>query len=220
VLRNPARHLKGRSGVIHVGANVGQEREVYAAFGLRVLWIEPIPEVYERLVANIAEFPAQRALLALVTDRDGGEYEFHVASNNGGSSSILDFKLHREIWPRVEFVRSLRLRSLTLPSLLRSEGIDVRDYDVLVLDTQGSELLVLQGAEPLLRQFGRVQVEAADFEAYVGCCRVSDVGEFMRRHGYEEESRRRFAEREGCGSYYDIVYRRRGPALGARSGHP
>lgn len=36
---------KGR-GVIHVGANAGQERELYAAFGLHVIWIEPIPDVF------------------------------------------------------------------------------------------------------------------------------------------------------------------------------
>src|SRR5438046_1455790 len=77
------RFLKEASGVIHVGANVGEERELYDRHGLRVVWIEPISEVFETLTANIAGFPRQRALQYLVTDQDGTEHQFHVASNNG-----------------------------------------------------------------------------------------------------------------------------------------
>ena len=36
-------YLKRVTGVIHVGANAGQERELYASFHLDVVWIEPIP---------------------------------------------------------------------------------------------------------------------------------------------------------------------------------
>ena len=50
-------YLEDCHDVIHVGANEGQERESYARHGLRVVWIEPIPEVYERLASNIAPFP-------------------------------------------------------------------------------------------------------------------------------------------------------------------
>jgi 2-O-methyltransferase len=39
----------------------GQERELYAAFGLRVVWIEPIPEVFESLKLNICPYPKQCA---------------------------------------------------------------------------------------------------------------------------------------------------------------
>jgi hypothetical protein len=41
------------SGVVHVGANIGQERQLYAAHKLNVLWIEPISEVFKRLESNI-----------------------------------------------------------------------------------------------------------------------------------------------------------------------
>ena len=35
--------LADARGVIHVGANVGQERDLYAAYRLPVVWIEPTP---------------------------------------------------------------------------------------------------------------------------------------------------------------------------------
>jgi FkbM family methyltransferase len=205
---DPNEFLRAVRGVVHVGANVGQERELYARHDLDVLWIEPIPEVFATLRDNLAGFPRQRAVQCLVTDRDGADYEFHVANNSGESSSILDMKEHKDVWPKVAFTHTLKLRSVTLPSLFEREGIDPAAYDALVMDTQGSELLVLQGAEPLLRQFKFIKTEVPDFEAYAGCARLADMEAFVRSHGYVERSRRLFASREAGGNYYDVVYER------------
>ena len=102
-------HLLRRSrGVIHVGANLGQERHFYDGLGLRVLWIEPIPDVYGALVKNLAEFPKQSAIKALITDKNGDNILFHLSNNGGQSSSIFDLHLHEDIWPDVQFVSDLQ----------------------------------------------------------------------------------------------------------------
>ena len=145
---NPDRFLKKASGVIHVGANTGQEIKLYAEHGLPVVWIEPIPEVFIKLKANLMGFTKQIAVEGLVTDFDDMEYQFHLASNNGASSSILELNLHKDIWPDVSFEQTIKLYSRTLPTLLKANQIDPAGYDMLVIDTQGSELLVLKGAEP------------------------------------------------------------------------
>lgn len=207
--RNPDSFLRGVSGVIHVGANTGQERELYEKFGLHVVWIEPIPEVFETLKENLRGFPNQRAIQCLITDRDDEEYQFHIANNNGESSSILDLKQHKDIWPTVTYTTAILLRSTTLASLLRIERIDPSDYQALIIDTQGSELLVLRGGVPLLDNFKYVKTEVADFESYAGCCQLADINSFMTQHGYREFSRYKFARRPGGGSYFDIVYRRK-----------
>jgi FkbM family methyltransferase len=131
------RFLSDISGLIHVGANTGQERYLYAAYGLRVLWIEPIPEIFYKLVANIKAFPGQRAVEDLVTDRDGEEYTFHISNNSGLSSSILALKQHKDIWPDVDYTESIPLTSTTLNSLLQREQIDPAEYQALIMDTQG-----------------------------------------------------------------------------------
>ena len=74
--------LRHVSGIIHVGANAGQERELYAQHDLDVIWVEPIPEVFATLHSNLKGFPRQRAFQYLVTDKDDQEYEFHVANNS------------------------------------------------------------------------------------------------------------------------------------------
>jgi FkbM family methyltransferase len=206
--RDPDRFFQEISGVIHVGANTGQERGLYERYGLRVIWIEPIPEVFETQKANLEGLHRQRALENLVTDRDDAEYQFHIANNNGASSSILDLKQHKDIWPTVAYAKTITLKSVTLATLLQRERIDPTEYDALIMDTQGSELLVLKGADPVLHNFKYIKTEVPDFESYEGCCQLLDIDSFLTRHGYKEFSRNKFANRAEGGSYYDIVYRR------------
>lgn len=205
---DPNRFLRSVRGVVHVGANVGQERELYRRHDLDVLWIEPIPEVFATLAANLAEFPRQRAIQALVTDRDGESYQFNVANNGGESSSILALKEHRDVWPKVDFTSTIALQSSTLATVLARELIDATRYDALIMDTQGSELLVLKGAEPILAQFRFIKTEVPDFEAYEGCARLDDIERFLVARGYKELARHRFASRTAGGSYFDVVYGR------------
>jgi len=206
--RDPDRFFKSVSGVIHVGANTGQEREYYRKLGLRVLWIEPIPRVFEELKLNLVEYPKQQAIQALVTDKDNETYDFHVANNNGASSSILEIKECRDIWPSIDFEGTIPLNSTTLTSLLLDQNIDISLYDCLVMDTQGTELLVLKGGESILKHFQYIKTEVANFESYTGCCRFEEIEEFMGIHGFRELHRHAFAWRCKGGAYYDVVYMR------------
>lgn len=210
------RFLDNARGVVHVGANIGQERDTYALCGLPVIWVEPVADIYARLCQNISAYPKQQAFCRLVTDRDGARYNFNIASNGGGSSSIFDLKLHRDIWPNVRFEESVELESITLTTLFAREHLDAQQYDVLVMDTQGSELLVLQGAEAMLGHFHYIRTEAADFEAYAGCCQVDDLVDYLGKHGFRELHRQSFAERAAGGRYYEVLFERK-PTLAAAS---
>jgi len=206
--KNQDKFLKEVSGVVHVGANLGQERELYSKHGLSVVWIEPIPEIFNQLKANLQGYKNQLAYQALVTDVEDKEYEFHVANNSGASSSILELKEHKDIWPEVNFTKTISLRSITLVSLFEKEKIDGSKYQALIMDTQGSELLVLRGSLPILNKFKFIKVEVPDFESYEGCCQLSDINKFMIEQGYKEFSRNKFASRAEGGNYFDIVYKK------------
>ncbi len=206
--RDDNRFLQHAHGVIHVGANSGQERDVYRKYQQPVVWIEPIAEVFATLTRNLRDYPQQRAFRYLITDKENETYSFHIANNNGASSSILDLKLHKDIWPGVKFEKTISLTSTTLPTMLAKENLRPADYDALVMDTQGSELLVLQGARPILDGFRFIKTEAPDFEAYAGCCMVAELTDFLSVEGFREMSRSKFAEHAGGGSYFDVVYQR------------
>jgi len=215
-IRKPARYLekyrdrkllKTISGIVHVGANRGQEIGLYARFDLDVIWIEPIPEVFEQLINNSKPYKKQKAYQALITDMDDQEYQFNIASNNGASSSIFQLKGHKEIWPSVEMIDTISLKSKTLNTLFKNEGIDPSKYQALVMDTQGSELLVLKGSVPLLKHFKFIKTEVADFDSYEGGCQLVDIDAFMTSHGFRENHRRKFSKpTKAGGQYYNITY--------------
>jgi FkbM family methyltransferase len=207
--RDPNAVFRKAKGVIHVGANIGQEAAFYSRFGLPVVWIEPNPEIFEVLKTNLQPFPDQLGIQGLVTDVDNTEYPFHLANNNGESSSILDMYLHQEVWPDVKYERTIQLRSRTLPFLLKDNRIDATGYDTLVMDTQGSELLILKGAAGLLPNIRAIKTEVPDFESYKGCCQIKDLESFLIPLGFREYSRHRFAKRRATGNYFDIIYVRK-----------
>lgn len=205
---DPNGFLKSCCGVIHVGANLGQERDLYAKHDLKVAWVEPIPEVFARLRENIVDYPDQIAIQSLITDRDGETVTLHVANNGGESSSILDLHEHKDIWPSVHYVEDIELATETLITALGKAEAAFDDYDALVLDTQGTELTVLKGAEKILPCIDYIKTEASDFEAYRGCTTVVEIETYLGRRGFTLIRRDKFAERSAGGAYYNVLFQR------------
>ena len=201
--------LNNVSGVIHIGANSGQEREEYNLYSLDVIWIEPIPKVFKKLKKNIKRYPKQKAYKYLLTNIDNQNINFKIANNAGQSSSILELNQHKDIWPKVEYTRSIKLKSSTLKNVIKHEKIDIKRYQALIIDTQGSELLVLKGGSNLLKNFRYIKTEAADFESYKECCLIKDLSKFLDKFGFKEIKKVKFASRKEGGSYFDILYKRK-----------
>jgi FkbM family methyltransferase len=206
---DPNDYLRSCSGIIHIGANTGQERDTYAGYRLPVIWIEPLPTQFEQLKQNIKAHPNQIAINALITDRDDISTILHISNNDGLSSSILDLSLHRDIWPDVHYVSDIAVNSVRLQTAISRAGLDISNYDALVMDTQGSELLILRGLGEDITHFQYIKTEAADFESYTGCATVSEISEFLiSSYGYRLLRKDRFAQRDAGGSYFDLLFGR------------
>ena len=196
--------LKDSKGVIHIGAHLGEERYLYDYYSNNVLWFEPIPSIYDELNKNLKNFPNQLAFNKLITDIDKKKYDFHI-TNNYCSSSIYEIKLHEILWPEVKEINKITLKSITLDSFIYEKKIQINKYDTIVMDTQGSELLVLKGAEKILKNIKFIKTEAADFESYEGCCQLKDIDDFLLKRGFTLISKKNLMTGE-VGNYYDVVY--------------
>ena len=201
-------YLQSCQGVIHVGANAGQERDLYAVNNLDVLWIEPIPEIFQQLTLNTRYYIRQKAIRSLITDKDGVNCVLHIANNNGQASSILPLNQVLDIWPDVTYQRDLQMQSETLPSVLYRNNLDPKRYNVLVLDTQGTELMILRGAQDLLSGFHYIKTEAADFESYTGCAKGDDIIDYLSRFGFRLLHKEIVAHRDAGGSYFELLFGR------------
>ena len=199
--------LKEVTGVIHVGANTGQERFLYQSLDLDVIWIEPIPEVYKILSKNIKSMPKQKVINSLITDEENKLYKFNITDNKGLSSSIFELNLHKKLWPEIQSNKFIKLKSTTLDSIFKKKDFDIDKYQTLIMDTQGSELLVLNGCKSILNKFLYIKTEVANFEAYTNCCKLEEMNKFMNSNGFFEVESYVSKEDHLVGKYYDILYK-------------
>lgn len=142
-----ARHLRDEFVFLDIGASVGGYSLFAAGLGgarARILAVEPLPEVFDRLVYNIrqSEFANVKAVGCAVLDVDGEATLFVNTSNQGETST--------RIVSAEAIVEQIRVPAKALLTLVREEGY--RRIDAIKLDIEGAEDLAL---EPFLRDAPR-----------------------------------------------------------------
>jgi len=167
--------------VLHLGAHNGQERYYYAKLGASVIWVEAIPEHYKILSKNIQEFPNQMGILALLGSVNKKNIEFHLASNDGQSSSIYSFGNDTQ-FKNLYTTKSISLTMKRLDNLLSKKQI--LDYAHWVIDLQGAELEVLKGAGKLLDYCYSLQVEVTSRDLYKDGANAQKVIDFLKLKGF------------------------------------
>ena len=166
-------------GIIHVGANYGQEFESYKSSEAEtVIYIEPISKVFESLKEKVEKCPGHHAIRSVCSDRSGDKVIFNVASNLGQSSSLLELGYHAKLYPNIVYDYKEELITEALDDLLRRHW-KYKDFNFLVIDAQGADLLVLQGATDLLLKIEAVYVEVAEVPLYDGGCTWGEIVEFL-----------------------------------------
>lgn len=170
------------TGVLHLGAHLGEEADVYAACGLRdVVWVEGNPELVPALRERV-EPRGHRVVQALVSSSDADSVQFNV-TNNGESSSILDLGTHRVHHPQVQVTETIELPTTTVDHLADEHGFAGLDF--LNIDLQGAELLALRGATRTLDGVRYVYSEVNREPVYEGCALVGELDVFLGERGFE-----------------------------------
>ena len=128
-------------GIIHVGANTGQESEIYGD-DYNVLWIEPIEEVFKTLCNNVKRFHKHLCLCYLISEKDKQEFSFYIA-NQTVRSSMYEFTDHHYNDPQFKYQEAVQIKARRLDKLIEEGIIDINLYDVLVTDCQGGDYEVI-----------------------------------------------------------------------------
>lgn len=172
--------IRNANGVLHIGAHLGQERQRYFESGIKVIWIEAIPEVYEKLQTNISRYPNQTAMNALLGYKNNVSVGFNLSSNelasysNNGFGSELGFdKLH--------MVSQITLPMKRLDDFFTTQTL--ADYDHWVIDVQGAELLVLLGSGSLLEICNSLLVEVSTRQVYQSGATWGEIQNYLHRFG-------------------------------------
>ena len=126
------------TGILHVGAHECEELNDYEKYITKdhILWVEAMENKVQLCKAR---FPGIKIEQAVISDKIE-KVTFNI-SNNGQSSSILDFGLHSHFHPHVVFVNSLEIETKLLKDVICNYDID---YNFVNLDIQGVELRALK----------------------------------------------------------------------------
>lgn len=176
-------------GVLHVGANIGEEAPIYYELGIKdVVWIEANPELIPQLRINAQKYN-HKVIQACIGDVQDLEVSFHISNNASQSSSYLELGTHKIAHPEVHFVRDITMKMTRLDQLSCWGG-----YDFLNVDLQGAELKALKGLGDGIEGFKWVYLEVNKAELYKGCALVEDIDYYLGSYGFNR------VETKWCGN--------------------
>lgn len=183
-------------GVLHIGANVGEERFVYDELGIKKqIWIEGNPEIFLKLKENVSYNPEAVALNYVIGD-ENKDTVLHISNNGSQSSSVLELGTHKIQHPDVHYVKDIEAKMHRIDSL----GLDLTDVDLLNIDLQGFEYQALKGMGNLLRGFKAAYLEVNKANVYEGCTQIDSMDLFMMANGFRRQDTR------WVGNWGDALY--------------
>lgn len=98
--------------------------------------------------------------------------------------SLLEPARHLTFHPGIVPTDRFTARTTTLPRALSKAELSAHDYDLLLLDIQGTEGLALTGALPLLPGIAAVMTEVNYAQVYAGCALITDIDDLLLPAGF------------------------------------
>jgi FkbM family methyltransferase len=162
-------------GILHVGAHECEELTDYERYLPRnkILWIEGIPEKVDFSRQKYTNVLIENAVVSDKVET----VKFNV-SNNGQSSSMLDFGLHSTFHPQVHYIGQFEADTKLLKDIICKYDIQ---YNFLNLDIQGAELKALKGMEEYLNKVDYIYSEVNSDYVYKECALITEIDEYLMK---------------------------------------
>jgi FkbM family methyltransferase len=166
-------------GILHIGAHECEELKEYEKYISRnnILWVEALSE---KVNLNKTLYPNLLIEEAVVSDKIE-KVTFNI-SNNGQSSSFLEFGLHTIHHPQIVFTDSFEVETKILSDILKKYTIE---FNFINIDIQGAELKALKGMEEYLHKIDYIYTEVNSDYVYKGCCLITEIDEYLNTFGFE-----------------------------------
>lgn len=170
------------TSICHVGMHKAQELPMYNKIGItndNIFWVEAMQDLVNEMksknIPNIYQ--------AVIDEIDDKEITFNI-TNNGESSSILEFGTHAINHKHVKVVEQVQLKTTRLDTLIERENIPIEKINMLNLDIQGIELRAIKSMEKYLHHINYIYTEVNTEEVYKGCNLLPEMDEYLDNHGF------------------------------------
>ena len=171
-------------GIILIGAYDGKTlKRLNLPNTVKILVIDANQGAVERLQENFADSPNIQVVQAAIANHND-TVTLHLTSLES-SSSILPWKQYSEIYPNIKEIQQLTLSSRTLDTLLEELNLSPSDFNILILDIQGAELLALEGANQLLNNLDAIYTNVHYQELFEGGALAEEVNQFLSDYQFD-----------------------------------
>ena len=171
-------------GIILIGAYDGKTlKRLNLPNTVKILVIDANQGAVERLQENFANSPNIQVVQAAIANHND-TVTLHLTSLES-SSSILPWKQYGEIYPNIKEIQQLTLSSRTLDTLLEELNLSPSDFNILILDIQGAELLALEGATQLLNNLDAIYTNVHYQELFEGGALAEEVNQFLTDYQFD-----------------------------------
>ena len=132
-----------------------------------------------------------------------GDLKLNITSNSQ-SSSILNLKEHKILYPKITKTSELIVQSSTLDNEFHLKN-NIEHFNMLNMDIQGAELLVLKGSRKIINHLDLIYTEINFKEMYENCVLADELDAFL----YELNFQRVLTSTPESDCWGDAIYIRK-----------
>lgn len=177
-------------GVVHVGANDGEEYEWYHDHGMwPVLLIDPLQEAKQRFHERYGSPDGVRFAVTALAGYSGSISMTIPEDGDDEKTSALEaIPTPGHPWTEIGRGKTIGVPVDRFDAWSTRNAVDVTAYSVLVVDVQGMEQEVLDGFGDLLPSFDFLSIELSETPMYRGEPPACDMIEWLATKGYRQFS--------------------------------
>lgn len=176
----------GIDTIIDVGANDGGYGRFLRTGGFKgsILSFEPLEDAHKQLCVAAAKSKNWHVAPRMALGAEDGDVEINVAGNSTSSSVLPMENTHVTAAPQSRYVGVQRVPLRRLDSV-QHDVIRQAKSMLLKIDTQGYEMPVLIGAEPILDKVNGLQIELSLIPLYDGQILYREMVGWLSDKGFD-----------------------------------
>jgi FkbM family methyltransferase len=172
------------NGILHVGASVCEELNIYKKCNLtndNIYWIEGNEDNIQ-VVKNTLESDI-KIYNYLIDEIDNVEVDFNI-SNALMSSSLLDFGSHLQHHQGIFMVEKRKKKTTRLDTFIEENKIPINKLNFLNIDIQGTELRAIKSLGKYIDNIDYIMTEINIEYVYKNCTLLKELDNFLCEKGF------------------------------------
>ena len=167
--------------ILDIGAHSGQfYRWAKRTWPTSAIWMVEANEVHERILKNITLGTDDEYLIAVLGDEER-DVTFYTRSDKPHTEGASYYK-ENAYWDIPQLVMKIPKKLQKLDNIFT----DDTTFEVIKMDTQGSELDIMKGGKNLCKRASIIILEVSLVDLNEGAPRYDEVVGFMDDFGFEE----------------------------------